>query len=182
VGGSKIISTEAGLVPDPRIHYLLSDVLDPHANGGQTLLYYTGITRLAKGILAHVVGHYLHRDRGTMATLRQIRALAPQVADAMSRKDIRGFGEHVHTAWELNKQLDPGSTNDQVEALLSRVGPHVHGAKLLGAGGGGFLLMVCKSAEDAGKVRQMLDREPPNPRARFFDYQVNTTGLVVTVC
>jgi len=182
VGGSKIISTEAGLVPDPRIHYLLSDVLDPHANGGQTLLYYTGITRLAKGILAHVVGHYLHRDRGTMATLRQIRALAPQVADAMSRKDIRGFGEHVHTAWELNKQLDPGSTNDQVEALLSRVGPHVHGAKLLGAGGGGFLLMVCKSAEDAGKVRRMLDCEPPNPRARFFDYQVNTTGLVVTVC
>jgi len=182
VPGSKITYTEPGLVPDPRISYLLPDVLDPRANGGQTLLYYTGITRLAKGILAHVVGRYLDRDRGTMATLRQIRALAPCVADAMSRRDLRAFGQHVHTAWELNKQLDPGSTNDPVDALLSRICPHVHGAKLLGAGGGGFLLMVCRSAEHAAKVRQMLEHEPPNPRARFFDYQVNTTGLVVTVC
>jgi len=182
VGGSKIISAEAGLVPDPRIHYLLADVLDPRANEGQTLLYYTGITRLAKDILSQVVGHYLQRDRGTMATLRDILALAPQVADAMSRRDVRAFGEHVHTAWVLNKQLDPGSTNDSVEALLSRIGPHIHGAKLLGAGGGGFLLMVCKSSEDAKKVRQDLEQEPPNPRARFFDYQVNVTGLVVTVC
>ena len=100
----------------------------------------------------------------------------------MSRRDIRVFGEQVRTAWELNKQLDPGSTNDPVEALLSRAGPHLHGAKLLGAGGGGFLLMVCRSSEDARKVRHILDQEPPNPRARFFDYQVNTTGLVVTVC
>ena len=182
VGGSKIISTDPGLIPDARIHYVIPDVLDPIANEGQTLLYYTGITRLAKGILSQVVGHYLNRDRGTMATLHRIHALAPHVAEAMSRKDIRAFGEHVRTAWDLNKQLDPGSTNEHVEALLSRIEPHVYGSKLLGAGGGGFLLMVCKSSEDAKKVRQMLDREPPNPRARFFDYQVNTTGLVVTVC
>jgi galactokinase/mevalonate kinase-like predicted kinase len=62
------------------------------------------------------------------------------------------------------------------------VRPHVHGAKLLGAGGGGFLLMVCKSPEDAAKVRRMLEVEPANARARFFDYQINTDGLVVTAC
>ncbi len=51
-----------------------------------------------------------------------------------------------------------------------------------GAGGGGFLLMVCKSAEDARKVRVMLDTEPANERARFFNYDINQEGLVVTVC
>ncbi len=182
VGGSKIISAEAGLIPDTRIHYLVPDVLDPRANEGQTLLYYTGITRLAKGILAHVVGHYLQRDRATMATLQRIRGLAPQVADAMSRRDLAAFGEHVATAWDLNKELDPGSSNDAVEDLLSRIGPHVHGAKLLGAGGGGFILMVCKSPDHGRKVCALLEQSPPNPRARFFDYQINTTGLVVTVC
>jgi fucokinase len=157
-------------------------VIDPNINKGQTLLYYTGITRLAKDILGQVVGRYLDRDRKTLSTLKQIHALAPQVAEAMSRKDIRAFGRLVDAAWQLNKRLDPNSTNDEVEALLSRIQPYIFGAKLLGAGGGGFLLMVCKSTEDAGKVRTMLETEPANDRARFFDYGVNPEGLVVTVC
>jgi galactokinase/mevalonate kinase-like predicted kinase len=182
VGGAKIVSTEPGLVPDARIHFLPADVLDPGINNGQTLLYYTGITRLAKNILGQVVGRYLDRDRKTLFTLTQIHSLARHVAEAMSRKDISAFGELIDEAWQLNKQLDPDSTNDEVERLLSRIRPYIFGAKLLGAGGGGFLLMVCKSTQDAGKLKIMLDAEPPNERARFFDYDVNPDGLVVTVC
>ena len=182
VGGCKSIATQPGLVPDARIKYLVGDVLDPSANGGLTLLYYTGITRLAKGILGQVVGHYLDRDRATVATLRKIHALAPRVAEAISRKDGPAFGQLVGQAWEFNKQLDPGSTNDEVESLVARIKPHVHGAKLLGAGGGGFLLMVCKSCRDAGHVREMLTAEPPNRRARFFEFQINYDGLIVTAC
>ena len=151
-------------------------------NNNQTLLYYTGITRLAKDILGQVVGRYLDRDRKTLFTLKQIHSLAPQVAEAISRKDIRAFGELIDAAWQLNIQLDPNSTNEELERLLSRIQPYIFGAKLLGAGGGGFLLMVCKSSEDATKVRVMLNNEPPNERARFFDYDINPDGLVVTVC
>lgn len=182
VDGVKVSSTEPGLRPEARIHYVPDDVLDPRANGGVTLLYYTGITRLAKNILQQVVGRYLDRDRAAMATLADIHALPPRVADAMARKDAAAFGRCIDAAWRLNKRLDPNSTNDEVEALLARVAPHVHGAKLLGAGGGGFLLMVCKSPEDAASVRQMLTAEPPNGRARFFDFSVSREGLVVTVC
>jgi galactokinase/mevalonate kinase-like predicted kinase len=182
VGGTKIVTAEPGLIPDARIHFLPADVLDPKINNGQTLLYYTGITRLAKDILGQVVGRYLDRDRRTLFTLRQIDSLARQVAEAISRKDIRAFGELVDAAWQLNKQLDPNSTNDEVERLFSRIQPYIFGAKLLGAGGGGFVLIVCKSTEDAEKVRAMLDSEPPNERARFFNYDINPEGLVVTVC
>jgi galactokinase/mevalonate kinase-like predicted kinase len=182
VGGAKIVTADPGLIPDARIHFLPADVLDPSINNGQTLLYYTGITRLAKDILGQVVGRYLDRDRKTLFTLNQIHSLARQVAEAMSRKDIRAFGKLVGAAWQLNKQLDPNSTNDEVERLFSRIQPYIFGAKLLGAGGGGFLLMVCKSAEDAGKVRIMLDTKPANKRARFFNYDINQEGLVVSVC
>jgi len=182
VEGVKVITTAPGLVPDPCIHYIPADVLDPKANGGQTLLYYTGVTRLAKNILQQVVGRYLDRDRGAMATLRQIHGLPAHVSDAMARKDVAAFGELVGAAWRQNKELDPGATNEEVERLLARVGPHVHGAKLLGAGGGGFLLMVCRSPEDAAAVRRMLEAEPPNDRARFFDFDISREGLVVTVC
>ena len=182
VGGVKIVSAQSGLVPDPQIHFLPPDLLDPEMNGAQTLLYYTGITRLAKNILEQVVGRYLNRNRSSMATLKQIYQVARQTAEAISRKDMAAFGALVSAAWELNKQLDPNSTNDEVEALLQRIHPYCFGAKLLGAGGGGFLLMVCKSPQDAQTVRTDLEKNPSNERARFFDYNVNPRGLTVTVC
>jgi galactokinase/mevalonate kinase-like predicted kinase len=180
VDGLKLVSTEPGLVPRPDIRYLPDDALEPTKNMGCTLLYYTGITRLAKGILQQVVGRYLNRDRKTMSTLREIGDLAPVMADAIARKDMSTFGKMIDHAWRLNKRLDPNSTNEEIERLLARVRPHLFGAKLLGAGGGGFLLMVCQSPEDAAAVRRMLEKEPPNPRARFFDFAVSDQGLAVT--
>jgi len=181
IDGVKMIVTEPGFVPHARIHYALPDVLDPKANGGRSLLYYTGVTRLAKNILQQVVGGYLNRQRATMATLKQIHTLAEEVTDALTRKDIATFGHLIDVAWQLNKQLDPNSSNDEIELLFERVRPFIYGAKLLGAGGGGFTLMICKSAEDARSVREMLEAKPPNERARFFDFDISQEGLTVTV-
>ncbi|NBB95903.1 MAG: hypothetical protein GVY16_09220 [Planctomycetes bacterium] len=182
IDSTKIITAEPGLIPDARIHYVPDEVLDPSANGGATLLYYTGVTRLAKNVLQQVVGGYLDRRRATMATLDRIRALPARTAEAMSRRDLAGFGAAVAEAWEQNKALDPNSTNDEVETILDRVAPHLYGAKLLGAGGGGFLLMICKSPEAAATLRADLERDPPNPRARFFDFSISRDGLAVTCC
>ena len=182
VDGVKMIVTAPGMVPDAHIHYVPSDILDPKANGGQTLLFYTGITRLAKNILHQVVARYLNRDRATLATLKHIGAAAREVMDAFIRKDIERFGRLIDLAWQLNKRLDPNSSNDEIEALLRRVEPHIYGAKLLGAGGGGFMLMICKSSADAASVREKLEGDPPNDRARFFDYDISDEGLVVTAC
>jgi galactokinase/mevalonate kinase-like predicted kinase len=182
VGGVKMIVTESGLVPDAIIHYVPSDILNPLTNGGRGLLYYTGITRLAKNILQQVVGSYLNRERATMATLRRIGLLAGEVMNSLICKDIERFGCLIDAAWRLNKQLDPNSSNEEIETLFGRVRPFVYGAKLLGAGGGGFMLMICKNTEDALRVRQMLEAEPPNERARFFDFDISDEGLTVTVC
>ncbi|MBU4331233.1 MAG: hypothetical protein KKB53_12145, partial [Acidobacteria bacterium] len=182
VDGVKMITSEAGLVPDPRIHYVPPDVLDPRINGGLTLLYYTGLRRLAKNILKDVVGGYLDRDRRSAAVLRELHAFPPKMAEAMGAKDMEEFGRLIDRAWRLNKALDPDSTTDAIEDILQAVKPHILGAKLLGAGGGGFLLIVCRSLDDARSVRQKLMHNPPNTRARFFDFSVSSEGLVVTVC
>jgi galactokinase/mevalonate kinase-like predicted kinase len=182
VGGVKVVGAEAGLVPQARVHYVPSDVLDPRVNGGQTLLYYTGITRLAKNILQQVVGNYLDRNRAAMATLGRIRALPQQVSAAMAGKDLPAFGRLIDVAWRLNKELDPDSSNSAIEALLDRLRPHIYGAKLLGAGGGGFLLMIAKSLRDAAEIKRLLESAPPNDRARFFDFSISQGGLTVTTC
>jgi galactokinase/mevalonate kinase-like predicted kinase len=182
LGGVKMITTEPGLVPDPRIHYVPDDILNPRANGGQTLLYYTGLRRLAKNILHYVVGNYLDRDRAAIDTLRRLHAFPPLMAEAMASKDMRRFGELINVAWNLNKDIDPDSTTDEIEAILERIRPYMFGAKLLGAGGGGFLLIVSKSPADAATIRAVLEARPPNDRARFFGFEISGEGLSVTTC
>ncbi len=180
--GVKVITSGPGLVPDPWIHYVMPDLLDPRLNGGATLLYYTGIRRLAKNILRYVVGNYLDRDASALDTLQALSAYPAEMREAMAAKDPRAFGRLIDVAWLLNKRIDPDSTTPDIEAILARIRPHVHGAKLLGAGGGGFLLIAGKSPKDAAAVRRGLTAHPPNARARFFDYQISGCGLTVTVC
>lgn len=182
VGGLKLITAPSGLVPEAAIRYVPADVLDPALNGGCTLLYYTGMTRLAKNILQNVVGRYLDRDREAMSVLSQLGSLATCMAEAASRKDLPQFGRLIDTAWQLNQKLDPHSTTEEIDRLLGRIGPHIHGAKLLGAGGGGFLLLVCRSSGDALEIRQQLETAPPNPRARFFEFESSAKGLEISVC
>lgn len=179
--GVKMISTGAGLVPKPSVREVPAVVLDPGLNGARTLLYYTGLRRLAKNILREVVAAYLDRDRRSVATLRNIHAFPPRLARVMAAGDIEGFGRGLDRAWELKKELDPDSTTPVIEGILSAVRPHLLGAKLMGAGAGGFILMACPTVEDAEAVRKVLERCPPNSLARFFDFNVDTVGLTVTV-
>jgi galactokinase/mevalonate kinase-like predicted kinase len=182
IEGVKVITADKGLVPDPRVHFVPANLLDPAENGGRTLLYYTGLRRLAKDILHEVVGRYLDRDRAAMETLRKLHAFPPLMAEAMRMRNVGRFGKLIDVAWKLNVDLDPDHTTPVIEELRARIRPHVLGTKLLGAGGGGFLLMVCESAEDAAEVKRMLEKNPPNDKARFFDYSISREGLVVTVC
>jgi len=56
------------------------------------------------------------------------------------------------------------------------------GATILGAGGGGFLLVVAQSPHHAEAARKALTKDPPNPLARFFDFNISVTGLEISVC
>jgi galactokinase/mevalonate kinase-like predicted kinase len=182
IQGVKMITTQPGLVPDPKIQQVKPDVLDPKINNHQTLLYYTGMRRLAKNILKNIVGHYLDRDRTTMEVLRKLHAFPPLLVETMENKDMTGFGHLVNKALLLKKEIDPGSSNPEMEHILERFKPYGIGTTFLGAGGGGFLLVVCKSSEDAAAARNALEKDPPNSLARFFDYDLSERGLEITVC
>jgi fucokinase len=160
-GGTKITSTSPGLFPDPKIRYLPDDLVDPKLNGGTALLYYTGLTRLAKNILQHVAGGCLDRNRAMITTLADEHKVAHAMADALSSKDAAAFGHYIDQAWELQKKLC---------------------GYISGAGSGGFLLMISKSPAHADRIRSMLEREPLNERSRFCDFEVNHNGIEVSTC
>ena len=80
----------------------------------------------------------------------------------------------------LNQQLDAGTNPPAVQAILDQVGDYLTGAKLLGAGGGGFMLMIAKDEAAAHRIRTALSERPPNAKARFVNLRISTTGLQVT--
>jgi galactokinase/mevalonate kinase-like predicted kinase len=150
-----------------------------HANR-TVLLYYTGLTRVAKGILQDIVrGMFLNSHRH-LAVLEQIGTNALFTADALQRSDRNALCEAVRRSWHLNQELDSGTNPPAVRAMLRPVSDHLSAAKLLGAGGGGYLLMFAKDADAAERVRRRLLENPPNAKARFVDFSISDTGLRVT--
>jgi fucokinase len=81
----------------------------------------------------------------------------------------------------LLKRIDPGTSTPAVEVLLTRVTPLCRGYTLLGAGGGGFLLLAARDEAAAERVRSELTALPGAPGARFFEFTIDDQGLSVSV-
>lgn len=181
VGGIKYISTTPGLRPAPLVHQLNPNILTQGHNLRRFTLFYTGITRLAKNILAEVVQQVNRSTPAYLFTLRHMRQLALDVRQAIELGDLETLGPLLRLSWEANKRIHPGTTNPDVEALLARTARWTIGAKLLGAGGGGYALLLAADEAGADATRNLLRKEFENNRARIVDFTLNTTGLQVSV-
>jgi fucokinase len=154
--GAKLISSGPGLCQRLRVQPIVWPEEREAAFESLLVLYYTGVQRIAKGLLQQVVGNYLSRDTTTVQVLHSIKTLALEMAYAMQDGDWDHLGELLDHHWRLNQRLDPNTTNSLINALLEKSRPYIRGAKLAGAGGGGFLMLLAKSPEAAGELKQAL--------------------------
>ena len=178
--GVKLIETAPGLVQKPTLRWLPHHLLDhDHANR-VILLYYTGITRLAKNILAEIVRGIFLNSPSHLGVIADIAANAEFAGAAIQKCDYEMLLAAIRKSWALNQRLDSGTNPPAVEQILERVRDDVAAAKLLGAGGGGYLLLFAKDETAANKIRRALTENPPNGRARFIDFSLSETGLQLT--
>ncbi len=178
--GAKLIETTPGLEQDPTMRWLPGRFFADTELNGRMLLYYTGITRVAHNILAEIVRGIFLNGRRHLEIVDEIRETARFAYDAVLRDDVEGFAEAVGRSWNLNNRLDSGTNVPGVQAILDRCGSDLRSAKLLGAGGGGYLLMIAESAAGARSIREKLASDPPNAKARFVDFSLSETGLQIT--
>lgn len=178
--GVKVIETSPGLAQKPTLRWLPHHLLDrAHANRS-ILLYYTGITRLAKSILAEIVRGLFLNSPGHLGIIAEIADNAEYAAGAIQKCDYEMLLTAIRRSWVLNQRLDAGTNPPPVEEILGRVGDYLGATKLLGAGGGGYLLMFAKDETAAARIRRELTERPPNARARFVDFAVSESGLQLT--
>jgi galactokinase/mevalonate kinase-like predicted kinase len=178
--GAKLIETDPGFEQRPTVRWLPSRFFDAAEMGGRSLLYYTGITRVAHSILGEIVRGIFLNARERLEVIDRIGKNALVAYEAAQQQDAEAFAEAIRRSWELNCLLDAGTNVPGVQAILDVCGDDLKAAKLLGAGGGGYLYMIANDADAARGIRERLRRAPPNSRARFVDFTLSETGLQVT--
>lgn len=178
--GIKLIETASGLAQKPTLNWLPDFLFGHEFANSRVLLYYTGVTRLAKNILAEIVRGIFLNSPSHLGLIEEIGANAKVAGAAIQQCNYDRLCSAIQNSWRLNQRLDAGTNPPSVAAILDSVKDFVAAAKLLGAGGGGYLLMFAKDAEAAGRIRGQLTMHPPNQRARFVNFSLSDTGLQVT--
>lgn len=178
--GVKLLQTEAGFVQNPLVRWLPEHLFTHPEFRDCHLLYYTGITRTAKEILAEIVRCMFLNSSVHLGLLSEMKAHALGMAEAIQRNDFEAFGRMVGKSWMQNKALDSGTNPASVEQIISLVEDYTLGYKLPGAGGGGYLYMVAKDSQAALRIREVLTQHAPNPRARFVEMSLSDLGFQVS--
>ena len=180
LGGIKLLQTQRGFNQDPLVRWLPDDLYTQPEYAQCHLLYYTGITRTAKTILAEIVRRMFLNHGGELRQLRAMKAHAIDMYEAIQRQDFMALGHLVRKTWQQNQLIDSGTNPDSVRRITDLVDDLCLGYKLPGAGGGGYLYMVAKDPEAAARIKQIIHEAQPNANARFVDMTLSKKGLQVS--
>ena len=178
--GIKLLETSPGKMQNPLIKWVPDSLFTDPVNKNRILLYYTGITRIAKSILAEIVRGMFLNSSPHLSLLEELKYHAENTSETLSAKDFDGLAKNILRSWQLNQKLDSGTNTPEIQKIIDKISPWVAGHKLLGAGGGGFMLIFAHDEKAAGKIRHELTSNPINERARLVDFGLSTTGLQVT--
>jgi D-glycero-alpha-D-manno-heptose-7-phosphate kinase len=128
------------------------------------LLFFTGYSRSAPEMLRDQDDRCRHGDKRMIENLHATGALGRKSRDAIQRGDLRAFAGIMDEHWRIKRERSPGLSNTAIDGWYERAKAHgALGGKLMGAGGGGFLLLY---AEDKRRLRQAL-QETPLREVRF---------------
>ncbi|MDM7913794.1 MAG: hypothetical protein QUU85_00810, partial [Candidatus Eisenbacteria bacterium] len=137
------------------------------------LLCYSGASRLSASIVESQTRSFIDGNPLVVRSLDRMKDLASEMKAALLRDRVRRFGELLREAWIAKKDLDPGITNERIDRLHeAAIASGAIGGKLLGAGGGGFLLLFCPFER-----RQPVERALEAEGGRIVPFALEDRGL-----
>ena len=133
------------------------------------LLFYTGEARSASALLADQNRRTREQDDEMLENLHRTKQMGLESRTLLEAGDLDRYAELMHEHWQNKRERSPGMANENIDRLYTlarRSG--VVGGKLVGAGGGGFLLVYAPRPDD---TRQAM-RAAGVQELRFdFDFQ-----------
>jgi D-glycero-alpha-D-manno-heptose-7-phosphate kinase len=130
------------------------------------LLFFTGFNRAAGSVLKDQHDRSRAGDAGILRNLDYVKSLGYRSKEALESGDLVRFGELMHEHWEYKKRRSDAVSNQQIDRWYSLAMKNgAIGGKLVGAGGGGFLMFY---ARDRNRLRQtMIEAGLEEVRFRF---------------
>ena len=180
LGGVKLLQTGRGFDQSPQVRWLPNDLWMQPEYKACHLLYYTGITRTAKQILAEIVRRMFLNHNEELRLLREMKEHTMAMYEAIQRNDFLQTGLLMRKTWLQNQMLDNGTNPPAVAALTDLIDDLCLGYKLPGAGGGGYLYMIAKDPEAAARIKQILTGNRISKNARFVEMSLSTKGLQIS--
>lgn len=137
------------------------------------VLCYTGKSRLSGDIHGKVREAYQSGEPKTRQALRNLKAIAQEMKNALLKGDLRAFGRLLNENWQNQKSLHPSVTNQQIDEIFDLVSANgALGGKACGAGGGGCLVFYAQH-DCEHQVRKKLEEIGVN----VLDFNFEVSGL-----
>lgn len=178
--GAKLLTTTRGFDQNPQVRWMPTTIFSQQEYKACHLLYYTGITRTAKKLLAEIVRRMFLNHTGELQLLREMRQQAYDMFEAIQSNDFHAMGLLTRKTWQQNMQIDAGTNPPGIDCITKVIDDLCLGYKLPGAGGGGYMYMIAKDPEAAARIKQLLQQHPHNSNARFVDMNISDTGLQIS--
>lgn len=126
----------------------------------QLLLFFTGGARAASAILADQDRRSAQGDEEMLENLHRTKELGRCSRDLLLKGDVEAYAALMHDHWEHKRRRSPGMSSERVDRLYSQARESgAIGGKLVGAGGGGFLLVFASRPEETRRAMAECDAE-----------------------
>lgn len=135
------------------------------------LLCYTGKTRLSAGIIQDQIRGFVRRDENVVRALNETKELAIAMKNALLLGQLDELGTLLHEAWCSKKRFSDKISDPFIDELYEMAMKEgARGGKLLGAGGGGYLLLFCQF-DRKHLVAQRLEQLGAQITSFAFDFR-----------
>jgi D-glycero-alpha-D-manno-heptose-7-phosphate kinase len=133
------------------------------------ILFFTGYSRSASQILQHQDQCSRENDASMLENLHYVKELGLASKGALEAGNLREFAELMHVHWEHKKKRSPAMSNSVIDEYYALARAHgALGGKLIGAGGGGFLMFY---TEDKTRLRHAMRQAGLREVRLRFDFQ-----------
>lgn len=137
------------------------------------MMFYTGMTRSADNILAEQSRNTASDDEKRRA-LRRMKGQADEARRALEENCLDEFGQTLHEGWQLKRSLAGGISNSKIDEWYDTARAHgAIGGKILGAGGGGFLLVYAHEEQ-----HQIIEDALPDLRRTPFALEPQGSKII----
>ena len=122
------------------------------------MMFYTNIQRDANDILGEQSHKVKTNDAVVLESMHKIKAIAMEIRQALEQGDVTKFGTLMHEHWTVKKKITKTMSSNRIDKWYDIALNHgALGGKLMGAGGGGFLLL-CTEPEKRKSLRTTLEK------------------------